>query len=189
MTKLGIYLLTGVGILLFNCTLLSAQPAERPVFLLGPGDVLEVSVWKDPDLTKQVIVQPDGYLSFPLIGQVPAGGRTLADVESEIREKLGEFISSPTVTLLPLRIESYKVYVIGKVNNPGVFTIPQAVNVMQALSMAGGSNPFADLDKISILRQGPDGQERIPFDYGAVAKGKDLDQNIVLQSGDVVVVP
>jgi polysaccharide export outer membrane protein len=178
-----------VGILLLVCGSSSAVAFEPPSFILGPGDVLEVSVWKDEDLTKQVVIQPDGYLSFPLIGQILAGGRTLAEVQSEIAGRLGEYISSPTVTLLPIRIESYKVYVLGKVNKPGVFIVPPSVNVMQALSMSAGTTPFADLDSISILRQGASGQERIPFDYKAVAKGKNLELNIELKSGDVVVVP
>ncbi len=158
-------------------------------FTLGPGDIIEVSVWKDPELTKQVIVQPDGFISFPLIGQVKAGGRTISDVQKEISQKLAEYISSPTVTVLPVRIESYKIYVIGKVNKPGLFTVLPTVNVMQALSMAGGTNPFAKLSKISILRKGPNGQQRFNFNYEEVAKGKNLEQNIELQTGDVVVVP
>ncbi len=158
-------------------------------FTLGPGDIVEVSVWKDPELTKQVIVQPDGFISFPLIGQIEAGGRTIADVQKEISKKLADYISSPTVTVLPVRIESYKIYVIGKVNKPGAFTVLPTVNVMQALSMAGGTNPFAKLSKISILRKGPNGQQRFNFNYEEVAKGKNLAQNIELQTGDVVVVP
>lgn len=161
---------------------------DAPSFVLGPGDVLEISVWKDPELTKQVIVEPDGYLSFPLVGQIKAGGKTLVDVQQEIVKRLEEYIPSPTVAVIPFKIESYKVYVIGKVNEPGVFMLPEPINVMQALSLAGGTNPFANLGKISILRQGPDGQSRIRFDYGDVAKGKHLEQNIMLQSGDVVVV-
>ncbi len=161
---------------------------DVPSFVLGPGDVLEISVWKDPELTKQVIVQPDGYLSFPLVGQIKAGGKTLVDVQQEIVKRLEEYIPSPTVAVLPFKIESYKVYVIGKVNEPGVFMLPEPINVMQALSLAGGTNPFANLGKISILREGPEGPFRIPFDYGDVAKGKKLEQNIVLQNGDVVVV-
>lgn len=161
---------------------------DVPSFVLGPGDALEISVWKDPELTKQVIVQPDGYLSFPLVGQVKAGGKTLVEVQQEIVKRLKEYIPSPTIAVIPVEIESYKIYVIGKVNNPGVFVLPQSINVMQALSLAGGTNPFANLGKISILRQGPDGQSKIRFDYSDVAKGKHLEQNIMLHSGDVVVV-
>ncbi len=178
---------------LFAASLLVAgnpTAAQAKAFLLGPGDVLEISVWKDQDLTRQVIVQPDGFVSFPLIGQVMAAGRTIPQVQAEISKRLQEFIASPTVTVLPLKIESYKIYVVGKVNKPGMFVVLPTVNVMQALSMAGGTTPFAKLGSISILRNGPDGrQERLKFDYKAVAKGKNLKQNIELMSGDVVVVP
>ena len=178
------------AVLLFMAVVSSSVYAgDIPIFVLGPGDVLEISVWKDPELTKQVIVQPDGYLSFPLVGEVKAGGKTLIEVQQEIIKRLEEYIPSPTVAVLPLKIESYKVYVIGKVNKPGVFILPEPVNVMQVLSLAGGMNPFANLGKISILRQRPDGQSKIRFDYSDVAKGKHLEQNIMLQAGDVVVVP
>jgi len=177
------------AVLLFMAVVSSPVCAgDAPSFVLGPGDVLEISVWKDPELTKQVMVQPDGYLSFPLVGQVKAGGKTLVDVQQEIVKRLEEYIPSPTIAVLPLEIKSYKIYVIGKVNNPGVFVLPQSINVIQALSLAGGTNPFANLGKISILRQGPDGQSKIRFDYSDVAKGKHLEQNIMLQTGDVVVV-
>ncbi len=168
----------------------SLSAAHANTFLLGPGDVLEISVWKDQDLSRQVIVQPDGFISFPLIGQVVAAGRTIPQVQAEISKRLQEFIATPTVTVLPLKIESYKIYVVGKVNKPGMFVVLPPINVMQALSMAGGMTPFAKLGSISILRNGPNGhQERLKFDYKAVAKGKGLEQNIELMSGDVVVVP
>ncbi len=177
------------AVLLFMAVVSSPVCAgDVPSFVLGPGDVLEISVWKDLELTKQVIVQPDGYLSFPLVGQIEAGGKTLVEIQQEIVKRLEEYIPSPTIAVLPLEIKSYKVYVIGKVHEPGVFMLPELINVMQALSLAGGTNPFANLGKISILRQGPDGQSRIRFDYSDVAKGKHLEQNIMLQSGDVVVV-
>ena len=181
-------LFTAMAILLLSAGPLSAEPAQQPSFVLGPGDILEISVWKDPDLTKQVIVQPDGYLSFPLIGQVLAGNRTLDEIRSDISERLKEYVSSPAVAVLPVRLESYKVYVLGKVNKPGVFVLPHEINVMQALSMGGGANPFADLEDISILRQGPEEQQKLSFNYKEVAKGKKLEQNIRLKSGDVVVV-
>lgn len=188
MTRFIRCLITGMGILLLAYGPLLAGSTRGPTFVLGPGDILEVSVWKDPDLTKQVVVEPDGYLSFPLIGQVLAGGRSLSQVRSEIVQRLKEYISSPAVAVLPVHIESYKIYVLGKVNKPGVFIVPNVINVMQALAMGGGTTPFADLKDISILRQGPKGQQRIPFDYKAVVKGKNLNQNIQLKSGDVVVV-
>jgi len=167
----------------------SSDAADKPAFLLGPGDVIEVSVWKDQDLTRQVIVQPDGYISFPLIGEVKAAGRTIPDVRKEVAKRLSEYMSMPNVTVTPVKIESYKVYVIGKVNKPGMFVVLPRITVLQALSMAGGTNPFADLGDIVIIRHTPKGETKIDFDYNDVASGKRLEQNIELQSGDVVLVP
>ena len=190
MCRRFLFLFAVVLVYLLGCGIEASFSAEgKSTFTLGPGDIIEISVWKDQDLTRQVIVQPDGFVSFPLIGQVMAAGRTIPAIRDEISKRLKEFITTPTVTVLPLKIESYKIYVIGKVNKPGVFVVLPSVTVMQALSMAGGTNPFANLGDISILRQGPKGQTRIRFDYKAVAKGEKLGQNIELQSGDVVVVP
>ncbi|HID98414.1 MAG TPA: polysaccharide export protein [Thermodesulfobacteriaceae bacterium] len=169
---------------------LPAIADQTPSFRLGPGDVLEISVWKDPDLTRQVIVQPDGYISFPLVGQIKAGGRTILEVHSDIVNGLKEYIPSPTVSVLPVKIESYKIYVVGKVNKPGIFVLPNPVSVVQAISLAGGTNPFASEGNILILRQGPDGSSTaIEFDYDDVAEGKHMEQNIILKSGDVVIIP
>lgn len=159
------------------------------LYLLGPEDVLEVSVWKDAELTKEVIVQPDGYFSFPLVGQVPAQGRSVAQIQEELRGKLADYISSPVVTVLLRKVQSYTVYVVGKVNRPGAFVLGRKVNAMQALSMAGGMTPFASSGNILVLRVEKEEQQKIPFDYDEVAKGKNLVQNIELKTGDVVVVP
>ncbi len=176
-------------IILLYSPLLCASAQAEPWYKIGPGDVLEISVWKDQELTRQVIVQPDGYISFPLIGQIQAGDCTLSQIQEEIAKKLEEYLPNPTVTVMPVKIESYKIYVIGKVNKPGMFALPEKINVMQALSIAGGTTPYAKLGDIIILRQGPNGQMRIPFNYKKVAKGKDLKENIQLKRGDVVVVP
>ncbi len=165
------------------------EKGEQGGFLLGPEDVLEISVWKDETLTKQVVIRPDGKISFPLIGEIQAAGRTVEDLRKEIIKKLSEFISDPVVTVMVIGINSYKIYVIGKVNKPGAYTVGRPVNVMQALSMAGGFSPFADLDNISILREQNGKQIRIKFNYKEVAKGKHLEENILLKRGDVIVVP
>ncbi len=164
--------------------------ASGQKFVLGPGDYIEISVWKDPDLTKTVVVQPDGNISFPLIGDVEAAGHTVGELRQIVTKRLKEYISNPVVSILPVKIESYKIYVIGKVNKPGMFVVLPPVNVMQALSMAGGLNPFAKSDEISILRVSNRGtQERIRFNYKDITKGRRLEQNINLKSGDVIVVP
>jgi polysaccharide export outer membrane protein len=158
-------------------------------YVLGPEDTLEISVWKDETLTKQVVVRPDGKISFPLIGEVQAAGRTANDLRQELVKKISEYMPDPVVTVIMLGINSYKIHIIGKVNKPGTYTLGRIVNVMQALSMAGGFSPFADLNDIGILREDNGKQVRIKFNYENVAKGKHLEQNINLKSGDVIVVP
>jgi polysaccharide export outer membrane protein len=164
-------------------------PQNTKGYLLGPEDTLEISVWKDEALTKQVVVRPDGKISFPLIGEVQASGRTVDDLRQEIVKKINEYLPDPVVTVMVFGINSYKIYIIGKVNKPGTYTLGKAVNVMQALSMAGGFSPFADLNDIGILREENGNQVRIKFNYEDVVKGKKLEQNIYLRSGDVIVVP
>ncbi|MFH1146274.1 MAG: polysaccharide biosynthesis/export family protein [Pseudomonadota bacterium] len=158
-------------------------------YVLGPEDVLQISVWKDQELTREVIVDPDGHFSFPLAGQISAAGRTVPEIETELREKLAVYVSEPVVTVLLRKVQSYKIYVIGKVSRPGFFVLGDRINVMQALSMAGGLTPFASPGKIVVLREGEKGQQRFSFDYDDVAEGESLEQNIELKNGDVVVVP
>jgi polysaccharide export outer membrane protein len=158
-------------------------------YVLGPEDILEISVWKDETLTKQVVIRPDGKISFPLIGEVQAAGRTANDLRQELVKKISEYMPDPVVTVILHSINSYKIHVIGKVDKPGTYTLGEIVNVMQALSLAGGFSPFADLNDIGILREDNGKQVRIKFNYDDVAKGKHLEQNINLKSGDVIVVP
>jgi polysaccharide export outer membrane protein len=155
-----------------------ALAAEKP-YHIGPGDVLEISVWKDPELTKQVVVPPN----------INVTNLTVADLKQFVAKKLSEFIPDATVTVMLLEINSLKAYVIGKVNSPGQFDIDLETNVMQILAKAGGLTPFASGGNINILRQKKKAVLKIPFDYDDVEKGKNLEQNIVLSPGDVIVVP
>ena len=158
-------------------------------YVIGPGDILDISVWKEEALTKLVAVLPDGKMTFPLIGQVTAGGKTLAQLRSELEKKLSRFVPDLTLNVGVHQVNSMMVYVIGRVNRPGNFALNTRINVLQALSMAGGLNPFAKSSKIQIFRK-EDGQDQaFPFDYDDVSKGKNLKQNIWLKRGDVVVVP
>ena len=163
--------------------------ADEGAYAVKPGDVLKISVWKEPDLTGQVVVRPDGGFSFPLVGEVDARGKSVAQLQQIVSSKLKGFISDPVVTVAVDEINGNKVYVIGQVKNPGEFAVTRAVDVMQALSMAGGTTPFAALDEIRILRRSPGGQAALRFNYSDVAKGRNLQQNIELEAGDVVVVP
>lgn len=165
-----------------------AQAAEEG-YTVKPGDVLAVSVWKEPDLQGQILIRPDGGFSFPLVGEVDARGKTVNDLQQTVRERLSRYISEPVVTVAVQEVKGNKVYVIGQVNKPGEFVVNPSVNVMQALSMAGGTTPFADLNGIMILRRAGDGQQALAFKYSDVIKGRNLTQNIPLESGDVVVVP
>jgi polysaccharide export outer membrane protein len=154
-----------------------------------PSDLLQVSVWREPELTQQVVVRPDGAFSFPLVGEVNAVGKTVEELRREIVEQLGRVIPDVVVTVSVLEIRGNKVYVIGQVNQPGEFIVNPRVDVIQALSLAGGTTAFASPSQIFVLRRDGPQQRRLPFNFDAVLRGRELEQNVVLRSGDVVVVP
>jgi polysaccharide export outer membrane protein len=173
------------GSLCFSAETTGAEPS----YLLGPEDVLKVSVWKDEHLTQETVVRPDGMISFPLIGEVSAAGRMVEDVRSEIAKRLTKFIPTPNVTVTVLKVLSYRIYVLGRVNKPGEFQVGHHTDVLQALSMAGGLTPYAAENDIKIIRRNGTDEHVFYFRYGDVQKGKDLKQNMILQRGDVVMVP
>jgi polysaccharide export outer membrane protein len=167
---------------------------EAPVvptddYVLGPGDVLDISVWKDDALSKLVTVLPDGKISFPLIGEVIAGGKSIGQLRIELKKSLSRYVPDLNLSVVVTQINSMLVYVIGRVNSPGRFALNTKINVLQALAIAGGLNPFAKRGKIKIFREEKNGTQIFPFDYDDVTKGNDLRQNIRLRRGDVVVVP
>ena len=165
-------------------------PPSHPLYMVQPGDILEISVWGEPELQRSVLVRPDGGFSFPLVGDIDADGKAPKQLREEITERLDQYVPDATVSVSVNQIQGNKVYIIGKVNRPGEFTISRPVDVMQALSMAGGTTPFASLDDIKILRRTKEGrQDAIPFNYSQVERGKKLEQNQLLISGDVIVVP
>jgi len=165
----------------------NANPAGS--YIVQPGDVLTISVWKEKDLQGDVSVRPDGGLNFPLVGDIMASGKTVAELRKDIAAKLSKFVPDPVVTVIVKQSLGYRIYVIGKVNKPGDFPAGRDIDVMQALTMAGGPTPFASVNNIKILRRVNGELKAIPFRYSSVEKGEDLEQNIVLKGGDVVVVP
>ena len=169
----------------------SAQPQGGAVarYEVQPSDVLQVSVWREPELTQQVVVRPDGAFSFPLVGEVNAVGKTVEELRRELVAQLSRVIPDVVVTVSVLEIKGNKVYVIGQVNQPGEFIVNPRVDVMQALSLAGGTTAFAATGEIFVLRRDNGQQRRLPFNMDAVLRGRDLEQNVLLRSGDVVVVP
>lgn len=177
------------------CAAADPQPAanaaaqSRSAYHLQPGDVIDVSVWKETDLQREVLIRPDGGFTFPLAGEVDASGKSVEEVRSVLAERLKKYVPAPVVTVAIKTIGGNRVYVLGKVNRAGEFPFSNSVDVMQAISLAGGATSFAALNDIVILRRQNGKQQSIPFHYSDVARGRDLSQNIELQSGDTVVVP
>lgn len=158
-------------------------------YIIGPGDVLDVSLWRDDALMKQVIVLADGKISFPLVGEVEAAGKTITELKKDITDKLVDYIPDPVVSIDVKQSNSMIIYVTGRVNSPNRFTINSNVTVLQGISLAGGLNPFAKRNKIKIFRQEEDETRVFFFKYDEVVDGENLDQNITLKRGDVIVVP
>jgi polysaccharide export outer membrane protein len=179
-------LLVCATLLMLHC---GRADAQEVAYTVKPGDTLRISVWKEPALDGTVLVTPDGGFSFPLVGQIDAMGKSVTQLQQIMLERLKKYISDPVITVAVQDIKGNKVYVIGQVNHPGEFIVNPRVDVLQALSMAGGMTAFASLGNIVVVRRTGTVQKTFPFDYGNVAKGRNLDQNIDLQSGDVVVVP
>jgi polysaccharide export outer membrane protein len=167
------------------------KTANLPVvdYVIGPGDVLDISVWKEQALTKLVTVLPDGKISFPLVGPITAGGKTLDQLSKELEKRLSRFVPDLNLSVLVHQVNSMMVYVIGRVTKPGRFVLNSNIDVMQALAMAGGLNPFAEQGNVKIFREAQGGKKIFDFDYNDVANGKKLEQNIMLKRGDVIVVP
>ena len=167
----------------------SASEPSVAAYVIQPGDVLLISVWKEKDLQGEVAVRPDGGLSFPLAGEIKAVGMTVEQLRKELAGKLARYVPDPVVTVMVKQSSGNRVFVVGKVLKPGDFAVGRNLDVMQALSMAGGPTPYASVNKIKILRRENGQLKALPFKYSRVEKGEDLEQNIVLQGGDVVVVP
>lgn len=172
-----------------SCSNVLAIPQGDSEYRLGPEDVIQVSVWKDEQLTREVVVRPDGMFSFPLVGDIQAEERTLDEIRADLVKRLTKYIPNPNVSVAVAKVMSYKVYIIGRVNKPGEYLVGHYTDVLQALSLAGGLTPFAAENDIKVMRRVKEGQQSIPFRYGDVRKGRDLEQNIILQRGDVVMVP
>ncbi len=191
--KKVVWLLTLVSLIFVSATSLPAQSEVSTWtdsdYIIGPGDVLDISVWKEVALTKLVTVTPDGKISFPLIGAVQAGGKTLNELSVELANKLSRFVPDLSLSVVVHQVNSMLVYVIGRVNNPGRFVLNANIDVLQALAMAGGLNPFAEQGNIKVFRETKKGKEIFEFDYNDVSAGKNLEQNIKLKRGDVIVVP
>jgi len=163
-------------------------------FLLGPEDMLIVTVWKNQDLSREVVIRPDGMISMPLIGDVPAANLTANNLAKRISDRLTEYMASPIVSVQLKEVNSYFIYVLGEVTKPGKYPLKSYANVMQGISLGGGFTPFAKKNKIRVLRVTVNGasekqQVEIPVVYDDILKGDSALGNFYLRSGDVIVVP
>ncbi len=172
-----------------NLAFAADEQAAGAPYLIQPGDILEISVWKEEGMTRQVLVRPDGGMTFPLVGNVQAAGMSVVAVQDIVTDKLTRYIPDPVVTVATQQLTGNKIFVIGKVARPGEFVANRQMDVVQALSVAGGMTPYAAANKIKILRREHGSLRAIPFKYGDIEKGENLGQNIILQSGDIVLVP
>ena len=162
----------------------------KNVYKVNPGDILEINVWKEEGMIQEVLVRPDGGISFPLVGDLNVQDLSLVEIEKAVTEKLNQYLSDPVVTVSAKQLLGNKIYVIGKVNKPGEYIVNRYVDVMQVLSMAGGMTTFAAVNDIIVLRRDLVGKQQvIEFEYGELEDGDELQQNIMMQAGDVVVVP
>jgi polysaccharide export outer membrane protein len=162
---------------------------EFGAYYLAPGDVLHVAVWKEPELTTDVSVRLDGRITVPLVGDLKAAERTAEELAVEIRSKLRAFLEVPQVTVTVAQAVSARFYVIGEVGTSGAFPLNGRITVAQALALAGGFREFAKRDRIVLLRERRGVRKAIPFNFKDLEVGSNLDQNIVLESGDTIIVP
>jgi polysaccharide biosynthesis/export protein len=173
-----------------------AEPAAAPKvvstdpnYIIGAQDVLDISVWKEAELTRTVPVRPDGKISMPLLNDVQAAGLTPTQLADQITMNLKKFVTDPQVTVIVTEINSQRVYILGEVTRPGAYPLLPQMTLLQALSSAGGFTQFANQKKIYLLRQENGKQERHPFNYRDAVKGINSDQNLILKAGDQIVVP
>jgi polysaccharide export outer membrane protein len=195
--RMGSTIRVGLLALLAPLAVTTAWAADPPALVASQtdykihgGDVLLVGVYDDPKMPPMnITVTPDGKFSFPLVGMIMAGGKTPEQLRVEMETKLRKYVAEPVVTVTVVDVKGNVAYVIGQVSKPGAIAMNPAVNVLQALAIAGGGNPYAKMDSIIVIRNSAGGQRVLNFRYGQVASGKSLEQNVQLESGDVVVVP
>jgi len=167
-----------------------AQTTTSDEFLIGPGDVLAINVWKEPEISRVIPVRSDGRISLPLIGELQSSGLTTRQLEVAITKRLKDYVADPSVTVVVQEIRSHKINVLGMVARPGSYVITNSPTVLDAIALAGGFRDFAKQKSIYVLRQNADGtQARLPFNYKEVIKGVNVAQNVKLQPQDTVVVP
>jgi len=192
--RIGLSTLLRVFVFLLLVLSAGAQKAagattQDPNYVIGSEDVLDISVWKEPDLSRTVPVRPDGNISLPLLNDLHATGLTPSQLAAKVTKGLAKFVTNPQVTIIVTQINSQRFYVLGEAARPGAYTLTPNMTVLQALSNAGGFTPYANSKKICLLREENGKQQKLLFNYKDVIAGKRTEQNIVLKTGDTIVVP
>lgn len=196
----ALFLLIGLTISLFFGAQSSASGTETTnykveqlsranEYIIGLGDVLEVMVWREPDLTRIQTVRLDGRITIPMVGEVVASGKSPRELAAHLENKLRQLISEPSVSVMLAESKSRRYYIIGQINTPGEFSISYPITILQAIARAGGFLEWAKTSTISIVRRGSSREDIIRFDYDAFAKGQNLGQNILIAAGDTIIVP
>lgn len=165
------------------------EAVSEPDYRIGPGDVLNIEVWKDPALTRLVTVLPDGKVAYPLVGEIVAAGKTVSQLKTEVEMRLSFFVKDSVINVEVRQVNSLQIYVLGQVKTPGRMILTSNIDVLQALASAGGPDQFAKASRIRIFRREGGKAILFPFDYYEVTAGKNLESNILLQRGDLVMVP
>lgn len=163
----------------------SAAAVDPNKYLIGPEDILFIRVWREPDFTLPAAVRPDGKITMPLVGDVQAGDQTPMQLTKSITEMLGKYLNNPDVNVIVTEVRSKKYFIDGEVLKPGTYLLVTPTTVLEALSNSGGFRDFANSKKIRILRKG----NILHFNYKDVSKGKNLEQNILVEPGDHIIVP
>ncbi len=166
-----------------------ATSASDDSYLIGPGDILSIDVWKEPDLSKQVSVRLDGHISLPLVNDVEAAGLTSTELREQLTQKYKDFVDVPEVSVTVLESRSKRIYVLGKIRKPGEYALQKNMTVVQAISLAGGLAEWADSSDIKLIRKIKGTEKTFRVDYDAIVSGEDLAQNVQLQPDDTIFVP
>ncbi len=167
---------------------INAEPASTRDYVIGPEDVLDISVWKEPDLSRSLPVRLDGKISMPLLNDVQAAGLTVTELSQSITEKLKRYLNAPRVTVMVSQMNSQRIYMLGEVTRPGAYPLLPGMTILQAISSAGGLTQFANSKKIFLLRNERQNLNKYPFNYKEVLDGRRPEQNLTLRAGDTVVV-
>ena len=165
------------------------QSAPHAEYVISAGDLLQVVVWKEPDLTRDATVRVDGRITLPLLGDIEAGGRTPAALGQDIAQMLARYVETPIVSVGVAEAKSSRVFVVGQVSGPGEFPLTGPMRFLQALALAGGPSEFAHLDRILIIREGPGSLRVIRVNYKKLEDGSEIEQNVLLRPGDTILVP